>query len=230
MRVVIAGGHGAIGLRLGRLLAASGDQAVGIIRNPLQSPALRTAGLEPLIADLETVHRSELSEHLAGADAVVFAAGSGGKGGSARTSSVDLDAARLLADAAEDAEVNRYLMVSAFPDAERGDAFPGPRFEHYMATKRAADVALCQRDLKWTILRPGRLLDEAGTGHVSLGAALDYVGVPRDDVAGVLHGLLKEPDAAGLVLELTAGATPITEAINRALPPAVRALRTDRAG
>lgn len=113
MRIVIAGGHGQVALRLERLLAARGYEAVGVIRNPEQSEDLRAAGAEPVVLDLESASVEEVAEVLRGADAVVFAAGAGPNSGSARKETVDRGAAVLLADAAERAGVRRYVMVSS---------------------------------------------------------------------------------------------------------------------
>jgi uncharacterized protein YbjT (DUF2867 family) len=112
-RVVIAGGHGKIALILERLLSQRGDSVAGFIRNPAHAADLQKAGAEPLIVDLEKASVEEVAEHLQGADAVVFAAGAGPGSGAARKDSVDRDAAILLADAAEAANVRRYLMVSS---------------------------------------------------------------------------------------------------------------------
>lgn len=213
MSVVIAGGHGQIALRLGRLLAADGEKPVGLIRNPAQTADLAAAGMVPVVADLERLTVAELAAHLTGADAVVFAAGAGPGSGGARKDSMDRDGAGLLADAAEQAGVRRYLMVSAL----RVDAPPRPDedevFRAYLAAKRAADDDLRRRDLDWTVLRPGRLTDTAGTGRVTLGGSPPYGEVPRDDVAAVLRMLLREPRTAGLTLDLVGGEEPVAAAV-----------------
>ncbi|MEA3066339.1 MAG: hypothetical protein QOJ27_2800 [Sphingomonadales bacterium] len=113
MRVVVAGGHGKIALILERLLADRGDSVAGLIRNPEQSDDLRRAGAEPVVLDLESATVDELTDVLRGADAVVFAAGAGPGSGIDRKSTVDRDAAILMAEAAEAACETRYLMVSA---------------------------------------------------------------------------------------------------------------------
>src|ERR687888_2176742 len=110
MRIVIAGGHGQIALRLERLLAMRGDEVAGIIRKAEQGDDLREAGAEPVLLDLESASVEEVAAHLQGADAAVFAAGAGPGSGAARKETVDRDAAILLADAAEAAKVRRYVM------------------------------------------------------------------------------------------------------------------------
>jgi uncharacterized protein YbjT (DUF2867 family) len=120
MRIVIAGGHGQIALRLERLLSGRGDKVAGYIRNPEQAADLRTAGADPVVCDLETATAEEAAAHLADADAAVFAAGAGPGSGVARKDTVDRAACGLFADAAELAGVRRFLVVSAM-GAGRGE-------------------------------------------------------------------------------------------------------------
>jgi uncharacterized protein YbjT (DUF2867 family) len=212
MRVVIAGGHGQIARRLSRLLVARGDQAVGLIRDPGQADDLRADGAEPVVCDLESADVATVAGHLAGADAVVFAAGAGPGSGAARKDTVDRAAAALLADAAERAGVRRYLLVSAIGAADPPSS-PGDVFGAYLRAKAAADDDLARRDLAWTILRPGGLLDDPGDGLVRLQPSVGGGAIPRDDVAAVLLALLDTPASAGRIWEVVSGETPIPDAI-----------------
>ncbi|WNI23073.1 SDR family oxidoreductase [Streptomyces sp. ITFR-16] len=212
MRIVIAGGHGQIALRLERLLAARGDEAAGIIRNPEQGEDLRAVGAEPVVLDLESATAEQAAEVLRGADAAVFAAGAGPDSGTARKDTVDRGAAVLFADAAERAGVRRYVVVSSMgadPD------HPGDEvFDVYLRAKGAADADVRSRPgLDWTILRPGMLTNDAGTGQVLLAASTGRGPVPRDDVAATLLELLDTPATAGLTLELISGNVPLTVAV-----------------
>jgi uncharacterized protein YbjT (DUF2867 family) len=215
MRVVIAGGHGQIGLRLERILTARGDVVAGLVRNPDHIADVEATGSYAFLCDLETASVDEVAGHLSEveADAVVFAAGAGPGSGVARKDTVDRGAAVLLTDAAEKAKVRRYLMVSAI----RADEAPPPRsdpaFGAYLRAKSAADADLRARDLEWTILRPGGLTNEPGTGLVRLGSSVGYGDVPRDDVAEVLVALLDEPRTARQTLELVAGGRPVKAAV-----------------
>ncbi|GAA1994027.1 NAD(P)H-binding protein [Nocardiopsis rhodophaea] len=215
MRIVIAGGHGKIALRLERLLAARGDTPVGLIRNPDHADDVAAAGAEPVVIDLESATVTELTEKVMGADAVVFAAGAGPGSGAARKDTVDRSAARLLADAASLAGVRRYIMISAM-GVDDGPA-PGaePVWAAYVEAKRAADDDLRSRSLEtdWTILRPGRLTDEPGSGKVRLAEKTGRAEVSRENVAAVIVELLDEPGTIGQVLELVDGETPISEAV-----------------
>lgn len=212
MRIVIAGGHGQIALRLERLLAARGDEAAGIIRNPQQAEDLRAVGAEPVVLDLESATVEEAAEVLSGADAAVFAAGAGPDSGTDRKDTVDRGAAVLFADAAERAGVRRYVVVSSMgadPD------HPGDEvFDVYLRAKGAADAYVRSRTaLDWTVLRPGMLTNDAGNGQVLLAASTGRGPVPRDDVAAALLELLDTPATAGLTLELISGNVPVSVAV-----------------
>lgn len=212
MRIVIAGGHGQIALRLERLLAARGDEAVGIIRNPQQSQELTDIGAEPAVLDLESASVEETAEVLRGADAAVFAAGAGPNSGTARKDSVDRGAAVLFADAAQAAGVRRYIVVSSMgadPD------HPGDEvFDVYLRAKGAADADVRSRSaLDWTILRPGMLTNDAGNGQILLAASTGRGPIPRDDVAATILELLDTPATAGLTLEVISGNVPVTVAV-----------------
>ncbi|MFC9705043.1 NAD(P)H-binding protein [Streptomyces sp. NPDC056943] len=212
MRIVIAGGHGQIALRLERLLSAGGHEVAGIIRRPEQGDDLRDAGAEPVILDLETASVEMVAAVLQGADAAVFAAGAGPGSSVDRKDTVDRAAAVLFADAAERAGVRRYVVVSSMgaDAAKQGDDV----FDAYLRAKGAADDSVRARTaLDWTILRPGSLTNDAGTGLVRLEAHTGRGMIPRDDVAAVLAELLDTPATAGLTLELISGATPLSVAV-----------------
>lgn len=212
MRVVIAGGHGQIAMQLERLLAARGDDAVGLVRNPDHVGDLEQAGAKAAVLDLERSSVDDLVPVVDGADAVVFAAGAGPGSGSARKDTVDRDAAILLADAALAAGVRRYVMVSAIR-ADEGDPDSDDVFQVYLRAKGAADAYVREQDLDWTIVRPGRLTDEAGTGQVRVGPDVEYGEVPRADVAATLLGVLDDPATAGKQFNLVSGGTPVATAL-----------------
>lgn len=211
MDVVVAGGHGKIGLRLLRLLAARGDRARGLIRNPDHADDLRAAGALPVLCDLEG-DEVDVAAAIDGADAVVFAAGAGPGSGAARKRTMDhLGAVRLI-EAALDAGVERYVMISAM-GAGRPELAGDEVFAAYLEAKGAADDALRASGLRHTIVRPGRLTDEPGAGRVAAAPVVGRADVPRDDVAATLLAVLDTPATAGLTFELVAGDTPIAEAV-----------------
>jgi nucleoside-diphosphate-sugar epimerase len=214
MRVVIAGGHGKIALRLARLLSDRGDEPVGLIRDIGQAPDLAEVGSDAVVCDLEQASVDELAGHVAGADAVVFAAGAGPGSSADRKDTVDRAAAELLAEAALKAGVRRYVLISSMGLDRAGDPDVDPVFSAYLVAKKAAEDAVKVFGLDWTIVRPGRLTDDAGTGQVRLGKPpIHYGEVTRDDVAAVLAELLDRPGSMRHTLELVGGADPVADAV-----------------
>ncbi|MUL65729.1 NAD-dependent dehydratase [Mycobacterium sp. CBMA 234] len=215
MRVVIAGGHGKIALLLEQLLASRGDSVAGLIRNPTQAADLEAVGATAIVVDLEQASASDVASQLRDADAVVFAAGAGPGSGAARKQTVDRDAAILLADAAEAAGVGRYVMVSAISADDRSlDAGYDPVFLAYIQAKSEADADMRARTgLKTTIVRPGRLTDDPGTGLVRIAETTGRGAIPRADVAAVLLAVLDNPESAARTFEVISGDTPVGAAL-----------------
>jgi uncharacterized protein YbjT (DUF2867 family) len=210
MDVVIAGGHGKIALHLERLLADSGHRVRALIRNPDHDSDLREAGAEPVLCDLE--RDEDLSRCVQGADAVVFAAGAGPGSGPKRKRTVDLGAAVKLIDAARNTGVHRYVMVSSI-GADDPTAGP-PEMRPYLEAKAEADRRLAGSGLDWTIVRPGRLTDDPGTGTVRVTDDMSVRGeVSREDVARVIAAALGEPGTIGKTFVVVGGDTPVDEAV-----------------
>jgi nucleoside-diphosphate-sugar epimerase len=222
MKVVIAGGHGKIAIRLVRLLAQRGDSVVGIVRNPRHVDDVRKAGGDAVVLDLERATVDEVAATLAGADAAVFSAGSGNSATAARRDRMDRAAVVLVMDAAERAGVRRFIHVSSINVGCADDRGIGEGYAVYLRAKRAAEQHIFDRDgLDWTVLRPGVLTEDRGTGTVELtpgdrvgpsGARFDTVS--RDDVAAVLAALLDRPDTAGRIYVVLGGETPIEQALD----------------
>lgn len=215
-RIVIAGGHGQIAQHLTQVLTAHGNRAVSLIRNSDHVDAVTALGALPQVIDLESASVEEVAAVLAGADAVVFAAGAGPNSGPERKDTVDRAGAVLLADAAEKAGVRRYVLISSFgagePVAEDLDA----GWKAYIKAKTAAEEDVSARSgLDWTILRPGKLTDDDPTDSVSLTEPpLDSGEVTRADVAAVIARLLETDAAVGKTLMLTSGPTSIVDAVD----------------
>jgi uncharacterized protein YbjT (DUF2867 family) len=209
MDVAIAGGHGRIGLRLGRLLAERGDRARGLIRNDEHRDDVREAGAEPVLCDIEG--SADLTGAIEGADALVFAAGAGAGSGADRKWTVDYAGAAKLMVAARAMGVTRYVIVSAMGTRQP----PGDDdvFSIYLRAKARADEELRASGLDWTIVCPGMLTDEPGTGRVRAGESVDRGEIPRDDVAATLLAVLDEPKTVGVTFELVGGETQVAEAV-----------------
>lgn len=215
MIVAIAGAHGKIAMRLAPLLIERGDGVIGVIRNPGHAAELSDVGASPVVCDLEHATLDELAEAIDGADAVLFAAGAGPGSGAERKLTMDRDGAIKLLEAATGADIRRFAIISAVgaeSPPERDDVFGV-----YLRAKAEADEAVRASDRDWTILRPGGLTDEPGTGHVRIAADPFNGRIPRDDVAAVLARLLPDPRAFGRVLYLNGGSEPIGDAVESVL-------------
>ena len=203
MRVVIAGGHGQIALLLEKVLADRGHHAVGVVRNPDHVGDVEATGAEAVVLDIEKADVADLTDVVKGSDAVVFAAGGGPNSGAARKETVDKGAAVLLAEAAEQAGVRRYVMVSAM-GTDKADPDSDDVFQVYLRAKKAADDDLRSRDLDWTVVRPGRLTDNPPTGRIQVGT-LPRGEISRADVAAVLAAALDQDATIGKTFDLLAG-------------------------
>jgi uncharacterized protein YbjT (DUF2867 family) len=209
MLVAIAGGHGQIALRLTRLLTERGDQVRSLIRNPDHADDIREAGGEPVVCDLEEADDALVATAVRGADAVVFAAGAGPGSGAQRKGAMDLGGAVKLIAAAKASGVGRYVMVSSI---NADPNHPGDdTFSVYLRAKGEADAELAASGLDYTIVRPGPLTNDPGTGRVAVDAGRGDV--TRDDVAAVLAAVLHEPGTIGRTFDLSGGETPIGEAL-----------------
>ncbi|GAA2226302.1 SDR family oxidoreductase [Streptomyces nogalater] len=221
MKIVIAGGHGKVALRLTRRLAERGDSVVGIVRNPRHVDDIGKVGGEAVVLDLERATVDEVAAVLAGADAVVFSAGSGNSATAARRDKMDRAAVVLVMDAAEQADVRRFLHVSSINVGCADERGIGEGYSVYLRAKHAAEQHIFARtELDWTVLRPGVLTDGDGDGTVELTVG-NRVGpkrarfdqVAREDVAAVLVALIDRPDTAGRIYVVVGGGTPVEKAI-----------------
>ena len=208
MRIAIAGGHGQIARLLGQRLSGEGHDVVGLIRTPEQADDLRAAGMEPAVISLEDASVDDVAEVINGCDAVVFAAGGGPESGRARKWSVDLMGAVLLADAAEQAGVRRYVMVSSIGSDAPENVDAGV-FQVYLYAKGGADADLRTRDLDWTIVRPGMLTDDAPTGQVTINPDQQRQPITRGDVAHTLAQVLTSGHAIRETFVVVNGTTPV---------------------
>jgi uncharacterized protein YbjT (DUF2867 family) len=209
-RVIIIGGHGKVALPLARILTERGDDVSSVFRNPDHSGEVADTGAKPVVADIEQLDVPALAELLAGHDAVVFSAGAGG-GNPARTYAVDRDAAIRVIDAAAQAGVRRFVMVSYFgAGPDHGVAQDDPFFP-YAEAKSAADAHLRASDLDWTVLGPGRLTLDPATGRIAVGQGKGEVS--RADVAQVVAAALRDDSTIRRTIDFNNGEVPIEAAL-----------------
>ncbi|MCM0639562.1 NAD(P)H-binding protein [Cellulomonas wangsupingiae] len=213
MRVVVVGGHGKIARLLAPLLVARGDVVVPLVRKPEHADELAALGTQPALLDIEASDADDFAAVLTGADAVVFAAGAGADGRADRKRAVDLEGSLKSQDGARLAGVRRFVQISAIGVDEAITDDMRAVWAAYVVAKRDADEALRDSGLDWTILRPGGLTDEPGTGRVRLAEHVERGTVPRADVAEVVAAALVTDTSIGRQWELVSGDTPVAEAV-----------------
>lgn len=213
-RVFIVGGAGKIARRLARRLADRGHEVRSMYRHDDQENELRALGAVPVRGSLLDLDTDGLAQLMTGNDMVVFSAGAGGKGGPEMTNAVDGKGLELSVAAAKQAGIQRFLLVSAFPESALGRETT-ERFQNYLRVKKRADAHLTESGLDWVILRPGTLTDLPGTGKVRAGVAIPYGSVSRDDVAAAMLEIIERPELSRIIIELTEGETPVSNALQR---------------
>jgi uncharacterized protein YbjT (DUF2867 family) len=211
VQVLVIGATKGTGRLLVDRLQADGHTVRAMVRDTGGDAAADLAA-----ADVEVV-AGDLS------DAVAFCAGSGSSTGKDQTLLVDLHGAIRIVDAAQDAGVGRYVMLSSIgaSDPWRTDS---PGMAAYLAAKHAADRVLAASTLDWSIVRPGGLTHDEGTGRVRTAQptfAADELGdrtIARADVAAVMAACLTRDAAIGATFELLTGDTPIEDAVDGLQP------------
>ncbi|REL37708.1 SDR family oxidoreductase [Rhodohalobacter sp. SW132] len=207
MNITVVGASGKIARHLHPILIEKGHHVRGIIRKKEQKSDLKKLGVEPVICDIE--QEADISEAVGNVDAVLFAAGAGPGSGKERKKSVDRDGAIKLIRACAENEIQRYIMISAMGlDTPRGDEV----FQAYQKAKADADEALLNSGLNYTIIKPGRLTNENGTGNIKVGN-LDGGEIPREDVAAVVAESFEEEKTFYKSFDLLSGDTPIPDAL-----------------
>ncbi len=210
--IAVIGGHGKVALHLARILTDRGDAVTSVFRNPQHTDDVAATGAQPVAADIEQLGTAALADVLAGHDAVVFSAGAGG-GDAARTYAVDRDAAIRVVDAAAQAGVRRFVMVSYFGAGPDHGVPEDNSFYAYAEAKAAADAHLRDSDLNWTVLGPGRLTLDPATGRIAVGAQARDGQVSREDVALVAAAVLVDDATIGRTIEFNNGDVPIAQAL-----------------
>jgi len=207
--ITVLGASGRTGRLVVRLLIRRGHTVRAGLRSHRRFQAVAGLGATPVVADL-AADPAELVAVFAGADAVVNCAGAADPD-QAAVNLIDRDGAIGAIHAAERAGVRRYIQVSAmFADApDQGD----PLVRSILAAKQISDTALRRSCLVWTVVRPGILTDEPGTGRIAAASHLDAGRIPRADLAAAVFGCLVEPRTENHGFDLRSGDLPVAAAL-----------------
>ncbi|SEN78530.1 NAD(P)-dependent oxidoreductase [Palleronia pelagia] len=212
MKILVIGATGGVGSRLLPMLIEAGHEVHGLWHSDGDDKRLQRQGVTPHFGDLTEMGPGDFADLVTGMDAAVFSAGAGGAGKDLATA-IDGDAAIVLASAMEAQGVRRLVVVSVFPEAGRNRDL-SETFEHYMAEKKRADVAITATDLDWVLIRPGTLQNEDGDGQVTAGRCITYGDVARGNVARAIHAVLDRPWLTKEMIELTDGPVAVGRAMD----------------
>ncbi|NUI83851.1 SDR family oxidoreductase [Staphylococcus borealis] len=214
MNVLVVGANGAVGRKVIAQLKDTEHSSVTLVRKEAQVSELENTGADKVVvADLE----GDISNAFDNVDAVIFAAGSGGSTGADKTLLVDLWGSKKVVDAASKNGVKKLVQLSATdsPDPDNESDVMRP----YAVAKHMSDYYIEQSDLNYTIVRPGPLQDDEGTGKIDASFSIEgdpngYT-IPRDDVATTLINALDITQLDKQVVYIQSGDTTIREALEQ---------------
>lgn len=211
-KVLVIGANGKVGRILTQKLHDSSSfEPTAVFRKEGQNDFFHQMGIDYRVLSLEDTI-DKISSAIEGMDAVVFTAGSGGKTGDDMTLAIDLDGAVKVMEAADKAGVKRFVMISAIYADDRSK-WKASGINGYYIAKHYADRILKDSGLDFTILRPGRLLDEAGTGKITVERPESKTGVPREDVASLVLEILDQTNTVGKIITFNQGDSAIADVV-----------------
>ncbi|WP_053218810.1 SDR family oxidoreductase [Virgibacillus senegalensis] len=214
MKVLVVGANGQIGKHLVKILQNKDSlKAKAMIRKQEQASFFEDLGAETAVVDLEQ-NTESIAKAAEGVDAIVFTAGSGPHTGKDKTIMIDLDGAVKTIEAAKTAGVKRFIMISSFDTTREAIQAAPSSFAPYVAAKHYADEWLKNTNLDYTIIHPGALTNEQGTGEVKAATEVERGEIPREDVAGVIAATLENDSTIGKEFQVVGGSTTIKEAVS----------------
>ncbi|RKQ34004.1 SDR family oxidoreductase [Oceanobacillus halophilus] len=213
MKVLVVGANGQIGKHLVSFIQDSDKlKAKAMIRKQEQASYFENLGAETAVVDLEG-DIDTIAKACEDVDAMVFTAGSGPHTGKDKTIMVDLDGAVKTVEAAKKAGVKRYVMISSFDTSREAIQAAPSSFAPYVAAKHYADEWLKRTDLDYTIIHPGLLTNDEGTGQVEAASKVERGEIPREDVASVIVASLENDSTIRKEFQIVTGTTPVKDAV-----------------
>ncbi|RLQ94535.1 SDR family oxidoreductase [Falsibacillus albus] len=213
MKVLIVGANGQVGKHLVSFIQDHNElEAKVMIRKEEQAAHFKELGTETVVVDLEDDIPS-IAKAFDGVDAVVFTAGSGPNTGADKTILIDLDGAVKTIEAAKKAGVKRYVMISSYDTTREAIQSAPSSFAPYVVAKHYADEWLRGTDLDYTIIHPGALTNENGTGKVKAATKVERNEIPREDVASVIVACLENDETIGKEFQVVSGEMAVKDAV-----------------
>lgn len=196
MKILIIGAHGKVGhLLIGELQSRNIDFVAGL-RSQEQIKAYNENNIETQYIDLTaSLDGIKDSIEASGADVIVFSAGAG-DASYGKTLEIDLDGAIKTMMVAEAIGIKRYIMVSTIFSDNRSK-WDASGIKPYMIAKHYADDHLRGSNLDYTIIHPGSLTNQDGTGKIKLLGPNESGSIPRVDVARAIALIIQNPATIG---------------------------------
>ncbi|MCI2775105.1 SDR family oxidoreductase [Staphylococcus petrasii] len=216
MSILVIGANGGVGSKLVQQLKDDNVTFTAGVRKEEQVSLLKEQNIEATLVDVEKDSIEELTEKFNGFDKVIFSVGSGGSTGADKTIIVDLDGAVKAIEASKKANIKHFVMVSTY-DSRREAFDPSGDLKPYTIAKHYADNHLRESGVTYTIVHPGGLKDEEGTGQIEADLYFDGRGViPREDVAAVLKEVVtSEGKYQNQEFQIITGDQSIQDALSR---------------
>jgi uncharacterized protein YbjT (DUF2867 family) len=205
--ILVAGANGATGKKIVDLLNKSQNyNPIAMVRKEDQQAYFKDQNIQTVLGDLENDISSLFTNKI---DRVLFAAGSAGKS----VIGVDQEGAKKLIDASKNANVKKFVMLSSM-GADKPEK--ATQLQDYLKAKHNADEYLKNSGLKYSIVRPGTLTNEAPLEMIELEKKLKQHGeISRADVAQTLVQSLEDKTAPNATFEIIKGDTPILKALEK---------------
>lgn len=204
-KVFVAGANGQVGRLVIETLLTNDCEAVGGYRDPASQARGDTAQYQAVHFDL-TDSINTLAKIMKGCDAVIFAAGSGGK----NLLAVDLDGAVKTMMAAQQAGITRFIQLSALNVQDRRFWQKSGINDYYIAKYYADEWLKTRTTLDWVIVEPTALTNDDGTGKITL-KPKGKTQISRQDVATVLVEAVNS-DLHHQEIAIASGDVPIAQA------------------
>lgn len=202
--VLVAGANGTTGRIIVDLLKESNNyNPVAMVRKKEQKEDFEKNNVSAILADLE----EDVSHATDNMQKVIFAAGSGGK----NVIGVDQEGAKKLTDAAKNSGASKFVMLSSM-GADNPSV--SDDLQDYLEAKQNADEHLKSSGIDYSIVRPGSLNNNKGSGKIKLDKKFDEMGeISRADVAKTLVEVLDDKVRHNEVFEILSGNTEIEKAV-----------------
>lgn len=215
MSILLIGANGGVGSKLVKQFKEDNVDFTAGVRKEEQLQELQSQGVNATLVDVETANVDELTQLLKKFEKVIFSVGSGGSTGDDKTLIVDLDGAVKTIEASKEADIKHYVMVSTY-DSRRQAFDAAGDLKPYTIAKHYSDDYLRHSGLNYTIVHPGALTNDEGTGKIEADLYFEKgASIPREDVASVLKEVATSDKFSNQEFQILSGDKAIKDALKK---------------